>query len=211
MNHKTTAIRRTRKKELVGEKARRAVFRNIRPLGIFSSAAIAAAGFFATGGLHPGIAMGPLAFASLHTALNSFSTANMLKENRRPLSAKRLAQTGALDTVAAVVCLSQVMERGDQDIKKGLVVGLIASGFSLAAHLREKEEMFTLLKEKFSDPFQSMEAIECSAYLKLIEKKEKSWYMQPYWALRPEKFLEMQEEKGKVAKYLFTKIQVHER
>ena len=205
MSLKTTAIKKTRKRDNLGERARRAVFRNIRPLGIFSSAAIAAAGFFATGALHPGIAMGPLAFTSLHTALNSFSTAGMLKESRRPLSAKRLVNTGAIDSLSAITCLSQVMGSGNKDVEKGIVVGMVAFGLSLWAHFRERGDMLVSLREKFSDPFQNMEPIECGAYLKLMERKEKAWYMQPYWMLRPEKYIEMQDEKGKVARYLFTK------
>lgn len=202
---KLTAIRKTKKREHLGGRARRAVFRNIRPLGIFSSTAIVAAGFFATGTLHPGIATGPLAFASLHTALTSFSTAGMLKESRRPLSAKRLVNTGAIDSLSAITCLSQVIGSGNRDVEKGIVVGMVAFGLSLWAHFRERGNRLVSLREKFGDPFQNMEPIECSAYLNLMERKERAWYMQPYWVLRPEKYIEIQDEKGKVARYLFTK------
>ncbi|MBD3390137.1 hypothetical protein GF415_04280 [Candidatus Micrarchaeota archaeon] len=204
MSLKITAISKTGKRERLGTRARRAVFRNIRPLGIFSSAAIAA-GFFATGALHPGIAMGPLAFTSLHTALNSFSTAGMLKESRRPLSAMRLVNTGAIDSLSAITCISQVIESGGMDVKRGIVIGAMSFGLSLWAHFRERGNTLINLREKFNDPFQNMESVECSTYLKIMEKRERAWHMQPYWVLRPEKFLEIQDEKGKVARYLFTK------
>lgn len=188
-----------------GQRVAVKVSRNRRPLVVAGSCAITAAWFFATGELRPDVALLLAAGSSMSNAGHSLEMHARLEKSGFRKTSSAMLSTGIMDMAnmifSAIPFLSTIYKSGDP-VKNGFAYLSVVAVTSVVAQILERRAVFNLSREKFNNAFSHMEIGECAEYARMLEKRERCWWMRPYWVLNPEGLAAIRTEKEKALGYM---------